>query len=177
MSYLLTYLTVGFAYIMTTIWYFGREPKSRGLPKLSKDKYLSEQLVECLFSSLMFAVLTLFWPVVTTFHIRDILKKLPEAEPFSVKSKDLINQLTIEQIEKDEMVYDPLEAVSRLPFGFLNDAWLDFASNIQPTWTIWSFSTVDDSKIYPKIKKGYAILCNDNVIQNIFISESFHQKN
>ncbi|WP_448213529.1 hypothetical protein [Colwellia sp. MEBiC06753] len=174
MNYFIIYVVIGVLYTLLSLWYFGSDKRSRGLPKLDKDKYLSEQLAEWLFMLVVWAVLSLFWPIVLTVHIKHALFPVKEPEPFSVKKADLIEQLTIEQIEQDEMVFDPLGAVPNVPFGFLNGAWIDFISKKDKDSTIWSFRAVDKTSISSEIKKGFALVSAQGEILHVLKCETFY---
>ena len=59
---------------------------------------------------------------------------------FAVKRADLLEKLTVAQIEARERVQDPLGAVPDLPFGHLHAAWQVFLAECQPGDKLWSFS-------------------------------------
>ena len=59
---------------------------------------------------------------------------------FAVKRADLLENLTVAQIEARERVQDPLAAVPDLPFGHLNAAWKVFLAGCHPGDKLWSFS-------------------------------------
>jgi hypothetical protein len=61
-------------------------------------------------------------------------------QEFFVKRQHLQECLTLEEIEKREMVMDPLKAVPALPFGHLNAAWIRFLSKLRNSSELWSFS-------------------------------------
>jgi hypothetical protein len=61
----------------------------------------------------------------------------PEVEP-----QDLLQPTTIEEIEQQAIVQDPLGAAPALPFGHLAAGWIRFRSRLQPGDEIWSFRAV-----------------------------------
>ena len=80
-----------------------------------------------------------------------------ESEDFTVEPSDLIARLTIAQIEETELVYDPLQAVPRLPFGHMNCAWIDFKRQIKAADEIWSFRARWGNYRHPTaVRFGYA---------------------
>lgn len=90
---------------------------------------------------------------------------LPERE-FSVARDDLTRQMTIEEIEQQEQVADPMRAVPDLPFGHLNAAWVEFKANLEQQDSIWSFAAQWNPDWGRKeIREGYVILRGDNVGQ------------
>jgi hypothetical protein len=70
---------------------------------------------------LRYAVAITIWPVMVLILLEDKLNigsgaRVPE-RVFAVKRADLLETLTVEQIEARERVQDPLGAVPNLPFG------------------------------------------------------------
>ncbi len=91
-------------------------------------------------------------------------------EPFVVAQTDLLEQLTVQSIEQQEMVYDPLGAVPGKPFGHLNSAWINFIRDVGEDEQIWFFSATC-SRCYggKNLKKGYVIV-NGNSIGRCFLT-------
>jgi hypothetical protein len=59
-----------------------------------------------------------------------VFPRKPTFEPqFAVQPGDLLELLSVEEIEQREQVFDPLGAVAELPFGHLNDAWIPETSS------------------------------------------------
>jgi hypothetical protein len=78
------------------------------------------------------------------------LEEEPEEEPervFAVGRGDLLQRMSVEEIEQRERVVDPMGAVPDLPFGHLHAAWKKFSDGIEPQDEFWSFSA--------KWKPGY----------------------
>jgi hypothetical protein len=61
---------------------------------------------------------------------------------FAVEREHLLERLSIQQIERREIVTDPLGAVPQLPFGHLNATWLRFLKSLTDNAEIWSFSAL-----------------------------------
>ena len=91
-----------------------------------------------------YAVAITIWPVMVLILLEDKLNIGPGApvpeRVFAVKRADLLEKLTVEQIEARERVQDPLGAVPDLPFGHLHAAWKVFLAGCQPGDKLWSFS-------------------------------------
>lgn len=93
---------------------------------------------------LRYTVAITIWPFMVLILLEDKLNIGPGARVpervFAVKRADLLEKLTVEQIEARERVQDPLGAVPNLPFGHLNAAWKVFLAGCQPSDKLWSFS-------------------------------------
>ena len=106
------------------------------------------------------------WPLVVLEKIigKLLVKKKSveleiESKIFSVTRENFMQLLTVEKIEQQERVFDPLGAVPDLPFGHLNTAWLKFKSHMVPYDDIWSFvaeNTMDAGRV--EIREGYVIV-------------------
>jgi hypothetical protein len=78
-----------------------------------------------------------FWPVLVFFKVKELVFGEPARgavdEPeFAVTRDDLQTQLSIQEIEQREMVFDPLGAAPNVPFGHLNAAWKQFCEGMEP---------------------------------------------
>ena len=121
--------------------------KNRELYALTKPR--SQTLGKKLFNNLVIPFIAIllafiFWPVIITWVAQDRLAKyryknseIRKEEPFTVKKEDLIREYSIEQIEEQEMMTDPLQAVPIVPFGFLNPIWNNFKEKIVNEEKIW----------------------------------------
>ena len=64
-----------------------------------------------------------------------------EAEKkFAVTEGDLLEKLSVPEIEARERIVDPMGAVPDAPFGHLNVAWLKFKTAMEPHDSLSSFS-------------------------------------
>lgn len=77
---------------------------------------------------------------------------------FAVRTHHLGERLSIAEIESREMVFDPLNAVPPLPFGFLHAAWLAFATNVGPKAVIHAFRAQQPSYGKTVLRAGYVIV-------------------
>lgn len=120
------------------------------------------------------------WPIAIAFAIYFYRRKNNEEaavtslEPdhFTVKTSDLMERMTIQEVEKTEIVSDPLQAVPPVPFGHLNRAWLDFKRQIQADDEIWSFQARWGNYRSPTaVRSGYASLRQGAVV-TVFVAKS-----
>jgi hypothetical protein len=89
--------------------------------------------------------LVVAWPIclgiwIKDLHLEEVDETLPLREEFAVRRDDLLRLMTIEQIEQNERVSDPLGAVPDLPFGHLYAVWKKFRDELQPDDRLWTFS-------------------------------------
>ena len=95
-------------------------------------------------------------PLVREKWIREIIE---EKMRFQLQTNELVQRLSIEEIEATNFIEDPMEAVPRVPFGHLNFAWETFKKKMLDTDELWLFRTKrlsDDQAVEAVI--GYAIV-------------------
>jgi hypothetical protein len=134
----------------------GRNPRAEGktetrespAPKHSSrwPGFKDRVIVPVLVASLVIV----FWPVALYWKVKDQASSEETEQPagqraFRVARKDLLKRLALEDIERDEMLQDPLGAVPNLPFGHLNPAWQKFKSCLLPDDEVWAFAAVRPS--------------------------------
>ncbi len=68
-------------------------------------------------------------------------KRVPRdaSKPFQVKPGHLIKACTLQEIEAEAMVQDPLGFVPNTPFGHLNGLWVAFRDELPKDARLWSF--------------------------------------
>lgn len=91
--------------------------------------------------------MVLFWPLGVYMFINEERARLPpwvlkEETVFQVSAADLVRQTDVAAVELAEMVSDPMGAVPRVPFGFLNKVWREFVDSALPDAVLWTFETV-----------------------------------
>ena len=116
-----------------------------------------------------------FWPVILFFKIRQLIsgetdKQKVEDTEFAVGHPDLLEKVTIPDVEQRERVVDPLGAVPDLPFGHLNAAWRKFIDSGSPTDEIWTFSAHWVQWGRKELRQGYAIVHEDVIVQHFLTS-------
>jgi hypothetical protein len=109
------------------------------------------------------------WPALILGLVHDNLAQRAQRKPetFTIKRRDLICQMTIQEIERIEQVVDPMSAVPPVPFGFLNPAWQRFTADMQPTDAIWSFSKEWMNGLRKENRTGYVLVRGRKVSANI----------
>lgn len=101
------------------------------------------------------------WPFLIYFGIKEHLNP-PRAvveKEFQIEEKHLVNPVDVSDVEAKELVFDPLGAVPKLPFGHLNAAWLEFRSQMGEGDRLWTFSAEWQSNWgNPELRGGYVIV-------------------
>lgn len=124
------------------------------------------------FPMLVSALILPFWPLLVLLKVKQIICGEPDSrsldEPeFSVTREDLQLQLSLQEIEQQEIVFDPLGAVPNVPFGHLNAAWKEFCERMNPHDHLWSFTAHRTSTWGSKeIRQGYVIVCGEDIGPN-----------
>ena len=150
-------------------------------PRSLKDKMLTPFVY--LFAATVF---TIFWPIVLIFAINDrIQSKKHEEERIIQKERDrfkckpeyLMKQSSIEEIENENIVYDPLGLAPNITFGHLNPAWMKFKEQIQENEELWTFhipieEDIQKRSIYLMGPMSGVARINDQKVVEEFIYES-----
>lgn len=176
MTYLIWYLVIGVVILIVVFISHVLSTKSesdfmRGMKSAihPERKTLHYELLEKVVVPLLTAMLVLvFWPAAIYMRAKEILlskKKLTlEKKIWSVVKDDLVRQMTVDEIELQERVIDPMGAVPDLPFGHLNTTWLRFKGNMEPQDSIWAFSARRTSDWERReILEGYVIVRADGI--------------
>lgn len=128
-----------------------RKDESRSLSELldavnPERKTLQYRILNNIVAPVVAAVLVaVVWPVAIAMKAKEIFSRKQDGEvreekKFAVAQDDLLEQLSITEIERRERVVDPMNAAPDLPFGHLHVAWLSFIQGVGPEDAIWSFS-------------------------------------
>jgi hypothetical protein len=129
------------------------------------------------------ALLAPFWPVLVFVKIKErVVGASPVLETkkreFAVTQSDLQAQMSVLQVEEQEMVFDPLDAVPRVPFGHLNAAWKQFIGNMAPDDRLWSFVAYWTSDWGNKeLRQGYVIVRGEEIHQHFTTVLKFIEEN
>jgi hypothetical protein len=118
----------------------------------------------------------LIWPLAVFMKIQELIKK-PEEETsyqdpvFEVKLEHLVERLSLDEIERREIILDPMGAAPKLPFGHLNKTWLSFLEKLSSDSEIWSFSADWETAwgVHEK-RSGYAIV-RAGLVQDFFVTD------
>ena len=182
MRYLVLYLMVGVATLALTLLQSHLEKKKHG-PSLSEtldelrlqeastwQRIANKVIVPVLAGIAIICV----WPVAVAFLVKDLtkprrLKAVGEKQAFRVQEKDLIEQLSIAEIESRERVEDPLGGVPDKPFGHLWPAWNAFVNELSADATLWSFAATDDTSYEAVRLEGY-VHFDESGTESIFLT-------
>jgi len=85
-----------------------------------------------------------------------------EAE-FRVMKADLLQKLSLAEIEANERVFDPLHAVPDLPFGHLNKVWQAFVNGLESESELWSFRGRWKTQYRDWQMQGYVALHDEKI--------------
>ena len=120
------------------------------------------------------------WPLAAVFAIHFFRKRAEASDhveasrvkAFCVEREHLIEPVTLEDIERRELVFDPLKAVPKKPFGHLNTAWQVFLERVLPTDQLWSFEAPWREYGGATVQRmGYASV-RDNQVSAFFIKKA-----
>ncbi len=135
MIYVYWYLGIGVA-VLAVVYgahQLTKEKESESLRELLEAvnpdrKKLSYRILNNLVAPVLAAILVVaVWPVAAYLKVKEMIKKkdcadVEEEREFAVERQHLLERLTVQEIEKREVVTDPLKAVPDLPFGHLHGA-------------------------------------------------------
>lgn len=153
MIYVYLYLGIGVA-VLAVVYgahQLTKEKESESLRELLEAvnpdrKKLSYRILNKVVAPVLAAILVVaVWPVAVYMKVKEMLKKkdgagVEEEREFAVERQHLLERLTVQEIEKREVVTDPLKAAPELPFGHLNAAWKQFLNGKPEGGELWSFS-------------------------------------
>ena len=85
------------------------------------------------------------WPLFAYWKVKELTwgRNAPAlvADPvFAIERAHLLEQVSVEDVEARETVFDPLGAAPNLPFGHLHAAWRAFVDQRTEGDELWSFS-------------------------------------
>ncbi len=164
MIYLIIYLSLGLLYCLGALTY------SYFFEKEDSDSF--ERSISNLCLGLVVGALV--WPFLAYTHLNSYLNPPFTPEIFAIKQKDLVEAMSVTEVEEKEIVHDPLSAVFELPFGHLNSKWEEFKGNYKPS-TLWSFKSEYEDYSGISIKEGYVKLEEDGSIKDFFIHQDYRK--
>ena len=167
MNYLIGYLVAGFI-VFIVIFSFrnvSRSKESEDLKKIvdeihNKDQsFLSKFLDKIIAPIIGVSIVVCFWPIALFFKFKELYTVKVDLDSdddeYKVRKSDLMNRLSIDEIENRERVHDPLGAVPELPFGHLNQAWMTFLEKCIEQDELWSFSGLHKAYWGKEMQSGY----------------------
>lgn len=152
MIYLKLYLAAGVV-TLCAVWLQNwaqkrREVRPRFLDTLAElqgkkslaMRILEDVVVPALAGLLVVAV----WPFALVMLVKSELAYRKqaaeiEAKKFAITAGDLVEKVSVEEIEARERIEDPLGAVPDLPFGHLNNSWVAWRDALDAGAELWSF--------------------------------------
>jgi hypothetical protein len=172
--YAAIYLGVGFVVCLVVVaaHLIGRRKKSKFVRDMMnavnprREAFLYRVLEDLVVPALAFFLVWLVWPVVFVLKIRDSLKKKAlaaqteqEAEPpaFALNDSELLRQVTVDEVERTNLIHDPLEAVPNIPFGHCHARWVLFRDSLQANETLWEFESTRSELAGVQAMWGYAV--------------------
>jgi RNA polymerase-binding transcription factor DksA len=81
----------------------------------------------------------------------------PEELAFALNDFELTRQVTIEEVERTNLIQDPMEAVPNIPFGHCNARWVVFKDSLQDNETLWEFESTRSELKGVQAMWGYAV--------------------
>jgi hypothetical protein len=76
---------------------------------------------------------------------------------FALSDFELARQVTIEEVERTNLIQDPMEAVPNIPFGHCNARWVVFKDSLQENETLWEFESTRSELKGVQAMWGYAV--------------------
>ena len=174
MIYVYWYLGIGVA-VLAVVYGAHRltkEKESESLRDLLEAvnpdrKKLSYRILNNIVAPVLAAILVVaVWPVAVYMKVKEMLQKKesyvsPEEREFAVEREHLLERLTVQEVEKREVVTDPLKAAPELPFGHLHAAWKEFLKGHAEGGELWSFSARWQTTWGRKeLRSGYVLVEN-----------------
>ena len=172
MIYLYWYIGVGVA-VLAVVYGAHRLTKEKEseslrdlLDTVNPDrKKLSYRILNNVVAPVLAAILVVaVWPVAVYMKAKEMLQKkdgteIEKEREFAVERQHLQERLTVQEVERREVVTDPLKAVPELPFGHLNAAWQEFLNGHVDGGELWSFSARWQTTWGRKeLRSGYTIV-------------------
>ena len=94
-------------------------------------------------------LIVIAWPIALFVKVKEWVRPDYKDErhdhsekQFSVDQSHLKERLSVQQIERREMVMDPLHAAPALPFGHLHRNWSALIEDLGTDCELWSFSAI-----------------------------------
>jgi len=182
MKYLVLYLAAGaIALVLTLIQsYFVRKKHGPSFSETMDELRLQDAstwerlLHKIIVPALAGIAVICVWPAAIALLVKEKLQSRKPEEPaekpvFRVQEQDLIEQLSIDEIEKRERVEDPLGGVPNEPFGHLWSAWQAFVDQLSADATLWSFAATDDTCYETRRVEGYVHFDEDGA-ESVFFA-------
>ncbi|MGV0961074.1 MAG: hypothetical protein ACOYB1_14680 [Limnohabitans sp.] len=132
-------------------------------PLSTKDMLLEKVIAPALGSVLV----VIAWPAVVVYAIKTrhdarLEQQRREDAVFRVKSKDILRQTSVPEVEAVANIVDPMRAVPDLPFGHLHSVWQSFLNQRLLGAELWAFSCEHVSEWgHVTAREGYVWVLDD----------------
>ncbi len=132
----------------------------------SRQRFWYRVLEDFVVPVLAFILVWLVWPIAIVLKIIEMLKdKKAEAsreqhnksKVFFLSEDALLKEMTVAEIERANMVIDPMDATPNIPFGHLNALWVGFREGLEPDETLHLFESVGPNSFRRQLIWGYAV--------------------
>ena len=167
MNYLIGYLVAG-TIVLILIYSFRNESRSKESEDIKKivdeihnknQSFLSKFLDQIIAPIIGVSLVVCFWPIALFFKFKELYPVTvgldSDDDEYKVRKSDLINRISIDEIESRERVSDPIGAVPEFPFGHLNQAWMNFLKKGTEKDEFWSFSGLHKTYWGKEMQSGY----------------------
>lgn len=171
MIYLVLYVVIGIG--TTAIFLWSNDFDLKDLLK-SRDETRWKRIARTIILPLTAIIIVVsVWPVFAVTEAKehyDERRRLAERNrTFEVHLRDLGESLSVADVEKREVVADPLGATPHLAFGHLNAAWTKFKGGITHEDHLRPFDAVWTSPTWQKERRtGYACVHRRKVTRYFF---------
>jgi hypothetical protein len=135
-----------------------------------KRLFIEKPLEDILMLPIGLFACTIAWPYFVYAAITH--QGIKDQEEFSVNFEDLDNEVNVDEVEKKHLIFDPLDSVPNVPFGYLNSSWAKFLNSEAEVGRIFSFKKVYKRYSFKEIKKGYAAVNDEQQVTHYFIYDS-----
>jgi len=186
MTYLVTYLAIGVVVLLLALLQdhmqksFASDFKKAIMESLHPErKHWRYRLLHGMIVPTLSGLLVIvIWPFAIYVFINTLRNRIKdEADEFLVKPEfavektHLVKQTSLQEIEANELIFDPLGAVPSVPFGHLNASWQQFIANMESGDTLWTFSALWKAEWgRPETRQGYAIV-RDATIPHHYVTK------
>lgn len=132
----------------------------------SRQRFWYRVLEDFVVPMLTFILVWLVWPVAIVLTIIEMLKdkkagvnrdQRNKSKAFFLSKDALLKEMTVAEIERTNMVIDPMDATPNLPFGHLNALWVGFRDGLEPDETLHLFESVGPNTFKRQLIWGYAV--------------------
>ena len=158
--FVLIYLAIGYTFSIGKVIVDSDLKDSFGLRRGKRPAYW-----ELLWWIVIFACV---WPLGVWFTVEPLILFITDyktakeeheaAKPFEVKRGHLVKPCSLEEIEAQAVVFDPLGGAPNVPFGHLNSVWVTFRDSLPKGSTLWAFKGEwPRSQWTSKILNGYVV--------------------